>query len=246
MGGSLDIVKGKRVLEAGCGAGRFTEIMLQSGAQVFAADISSAVEANYANCSKYPDYFVCQADILNLPVHPGSFDIVVCIGVIQHTPEPEKSMAALCSYVGPGGLLVMDHYTYGYPVTLSRRLLRTFLLRMSPVFSLRFCKGLTALLWPFHRLLWKLRKLPLMGTVRGLFLMLSPVVDYHDAYPQLGTELLKVWATLDTHDTLTDRYKHLRSAEEIRRTLESNGMVAIETAYAGNGVEVRARKPLET
>jgi len=246
MGGSPNILKGKRVLEAGCGAGRFTEIMLQSGAQVFGADISSAVEANYANCSKYPDYFVCQADILNLPVHPGSFDIVVCIGVIQHTPEPEKTMAALCSYVKPGGLLVMDHYTYGYPITLSRRLLRTFLLRMSPVFSLRFCKGLTALLWPFHRLLWKLRKLPLMGPVRGLFLMLSPVVDYYDAYPQLGTELLKVWATLDTHDTLTDRYKHLRSAEEIRRTLESNGMVAIETAYAGNGVEVRARKPLET
>ena len=167
MGGSPNILKGKRVLEAGCGAGRFTEIMLQSGAQVFGADISSAVEANYANCSKYPDYFVCQADILNLPVHPGSFDIVVCIGVIQHTPEPEKTMAALCSYVKPGGLLVMDHYTYGYPITLSRRLLRTFLLRMSPVFSLRFCKGLTALLWPFHRLLWKLRKLPLMGPVTG-------------------------------------------------------------------------------
>ena len=59
-GGSLDIFKEKNVLEAGCGAGRFTEIMLQEGANVFAVDISTAVEANYLNCNAYPNYFVCQ------------------------------------------------------------------------------------------------------------------------------------------------------------------------------------------
>jgi hypothetical protein len=48
---------------------------------------------------------------------------------------------------------------------------------------------------------------------------------------------------LDTHDTLTDYYKHLRSTEEIEAALRTAGMVDIETAYAGNGVEARARKP---
>ena len=99
VGGSLDIFHGKSTLEAGCGAGRFTEILLQSGAKVFAADISSAVDANYQNCSKYPNYFVIQADIVNLPVPPNQFDMVICIGVIQHTPNPEKTIAALCSYL---------------------------------------------------------------------------------------------------------------------------------------------------
>src|SRR3954466_15370063 len=42
-GGSLHVFQGKDVLEAGCGAGRFTEVMLRAGARVFAADISSAV-----------------------------------------------------------------------------------------------------------------------------------------------------------------------------------------------------------
>src|SRR5215467_1067427 len=42
-GGSLDIFQGKDVLEAGCGAGRFTEILLASGANVFAVDLSEAV-----------------------------------------------------------------------------------------------------------------------------------------------------------------------------------------------------------
>jgi 2-polyprenyl-3-methyl-5-hydroxy-6-metoxy-1,4-benzoquinol methylase len=49
LGGPLNILKGKEILEAGCGAGLFTEVMLAAGANVFAVDLSQAVEANYAN-----------------------------------------------------------------------------------------------------------------------------------------------------------------------------------------------------
>lgn len=243
FGGSLDVVKGKKVLEAGCGAGRFSEILLGAGAHLHAVDLSTAVEANYANCSHFPLYSVCQASILKLPFAPEQFDIVICIGVIQHTPNPEETMAALCRQVKPGGLLVIDHYTYGYAVTLSRRLLRTVLLKMPSNIALGACKTLTACLWPLHGYLWHFRTIPLIRRLRHHFLRLSPIVDYHDAYPQLGPERLKIWATLDTHDTLTDYYKHLRSADEIRDTLSSLGMDQIETAYAGNGVEARAYKP---
>lgn len=244
VGGSLNILKDKEVLEAGCGAGRFTEVLLEAGARVFAADISTAVAANYENCKTYPNYFVCQADIVKLPVQPQQFDIVICIGVIQHTPNPEETMTALCSYVKPGGLLVIDHYTYGYPGPVSRRLLRKFLLRMPKHFSLRFCQAMTASLWPVHRALWKLGNHKLIRIIRSRFVNSSPVVDYHEAYPQLGPDLLRCWAVLDTHDTLTDYYKHLRSAEEIKAHLERCGMTDIETVYAGNGVEARGKRPL--
>lgn len=240
-GGDLGIFKGKLVLEAGCGAGRFTEIMLEHGARVFAADLSTAVEANYANCSHSTGYFVCQADITRLPVAAGQFDIVVCIGVIQHTPDPEAAMAALCRCLRPGGLLLIDHYSPGYPATPSRRVLRNFLLKRSSKFALRFCRGLVALLWPMHRVSALLGRLPRLLPARYRFLHWSPVVDYQDAYPQLGAKLLYEWAILDTHDTLTDHFKHLRTAEQIRDHLGSRGMTAIETVYAGNGVEARAR-----
>src|SRR5688500_4545224 len=124
LGASLDVVRGKVVLEAGCGAGRFTELLLAAGARVVATDLSVAVEANYENCAQRDAYFVCQADLRTLPVRPGSFDIVLCLGVIQHTPSPEESIGALASYVKPGGMLVIDHYSYDYPLTLSRRVLR--------------------------------------------------------------------------------------------------------------------------
>ena len=96
LGGSFDIIKGKRVLEVGCGAGRFTEVLLQEGAHVYAVDLSSAVEANYLNCNKYPNYHVERADVTHLPFKPETFDVVICIGVIQHTPSPELTIKKVC------------------------------------------------------------------------------------------------------------------------------------------------------
>lgn len=96
LGGSLDIVKDKTVLEADCGAGRFSEIFLEAGAHLCAVDLSTAVDANYQNCSKFPNYSVCQTSIYELPFPPEQFDLVICIGVIQHTPKPEQTMTALC------------------------------------------------------------------------------------------------------------------------------------------------------
>jgi protein-L-isoaspartate O-methyltransferase len=77
-GGSLNMFKGMKTLEVGCGAGRFTELMLEAGANVFAIDLSNAVEANYENCSGFDYYYVAQADLMELPA-PEQFDIVVVL-----------------------------------------------------------------------------------------------------------------------------------------------------------------------
>jgi SAM-dependent methyltransferase len=244
LGFPLNLLGGMKVLEAGCGAGRFTELVLSAGAHVFACDLSDAVEANRENCRSYSNYFVCQADILKLPLAPSQFDVVIALGVIQHTPNPERTIEALCSQLKEGGLLVMDHYTYGYPTTLSRRVLRSILVKGSGSFSIGFCEILVRSLWPEHRFLWKMRHRAGIRRIREYFVNISPVVDYHDAYPQLGPKLLRDWAILDTHDTLTDVYKHLRSKEEIKDHLHRCGMVDVEAVYAGNGVEARARKPI--
>ncbi len=242
-GGSLNIFQGKKILEVGCGAGRFTELILQSGGYVFAVDLSTAVDANYQNCSAFERYSVAQADVMGLPVLPEQFDIVVCIGVVQHTPDPEATIKVLCAHVRPGGVLLMDHYSQDYPATRVRRWIRSFLLGKDEEYSMRFVQRLVRLLWPIHQLVYKWRNKKMGRRLVTPLLHLSPVVDYHYVYTQLDEQRLYEWAILDTHDTLTDRYKHLRSAEEIRSILTLSGMDKIETVYAGNGVEVRARKP---
>lgn len=242
-GGTLDIFKGKNVLEAGCGAGRFTEILLKAGANVWAADLSVAVDANYENCKNHSSYFLCQADILSLPFPLEQFDIVVCIGVIQHTPDPEKTIEILCSHVKPGGTLLLDHYPPNYPMPETRRLLRILLLKTNEKYRMNFVKTLVAILWPIHKATCQSRIRWISG-LRQPLLKYSPIVDYQDAYPNLGSQLLYEWAILDTHDTLTDHYKHLRSVEQIQTYLRSRGMINIETQLAGNGIEARAVKPL--
>ena len=241
VGATLDVVAGKSVLEVGCGAGRFTELLLGADASVVACDLSSAVEANYANCNQWPAYFVCQADARAVPVVPHSFDFVVCLGVIQHTPSPEETIAALTRYLKPGGTLVIDHYARAYPATFSRRWLRRLLLRLPRSVAKSLSLNLARALLPVHRLGWSHKRG--RWRLRRQLQKFSPLVDYYDVHPELGKKLLEEWALLDTHDTLTDYYKHLRSVEEIESCLAGCGLVDIEAYYGGNGVEARARFP---
>jgi len=71
---------------------------------------------------------------------------------------------------------------------------------------------------------------------------LSPIVDYHDVYPELNKKQLREWAILDTHDTLTDYYKHLRSKQEIEQILTKANMVDSKVWVGGNGIEARSIK----
>jgi 2-polyprenyl-3-methyl-5-hydroxy-6-metoxy-1,4-benzoquinol methylase len=241
-GGDLTVFKGKKVLEVGCGSGRFTEIMLKEDATVFAVDLSSAVEANYENCKEFSNYSVCQANVYELPFSTESFDIVICIGVIQHTPDTEKTIEALSRYVKPSGMLIIDHYTYGYPDTFFRKRIRRRLLKKDAKYAFNYSENLVKKLYPFHKKAWKLKKIPVLSFFARIFFHFSPLVDYHEIYNELSEKHLYEWMFLDTHDTLTDFYKHYRSADEIRACLEKNSMENIHAEYAGNGVEARCIK----
>ncbi|HEY9488374.1 MAG TPA: class I SAM-dependent methyltransferase, partial [Chryseosolibacter sp.] len=122
---------GKQVLECGCGAGRFTEVLLSQGAYVTSVDLSEAVDANQQNFPQTDNHRIAQADILRLPFAPRQFDAVICLGVIQHTPNPEETIKFLYAQVKPGGTLVIDHYTYNLSwYTKSAPLFRQYLRRL--------------------------------------------------------------------------------------------------------------------
>ena len=62
-----DHLEGKFILECGCGAGRFTEILLKQKAYLYSVDFSRAIEANVQNFPVTDKHKVYRADILNLP-----------------------------------------------------------------------------------------------------------------------------------------------------------------------------------
>ena len=228
-----------QVLEAGCGAGRFTEVLLGYPAvRLTSSDLSSAVESNQINFPQDHRHRIVQCDICRAPFRPGLFDMVVCLGVIQHTPDPELTMRKLFEQVKPGGWLVIDHYapSLSQYTKITALLLRPILKRLSPKTRMRACEILTAAFFPAHILF---RHAPL---AQNLLSRVSPLLTYFHELPQLNDQLQYEWALLDTHDSLTDWYKHLRTPKQIELTLRDLGAVDIHVVPGGNGVEARCRK----
>jgi SAM-dependent methyltransferase len=227
------------VLEAGCGAGRFTEVLLDMPAvRLTSVDLSSAVKANQANFPQDARHRIVQCDICQPPFAGGSFDAVICLGVIQHTPDPERTIASLFSLVKPGGWLVIDHYLRSWKIWLrvTANAMRPFVKRMPPKRRMRFCERLTDWVLPVHRVL-RGSRMAQMALSR-----VSPLLTYYHVYPGLSDEFQREWALLDTHDSLTDWFKHLRTPAQIRATLESLGARDIAVAPGGVGVEARCRR----
>ena len=228
-----------QVLEAGCGAGRFTEILLGYPAvHLTSTDLSSAVESNQLNFPQNERHRVIQCDVCLEPLTQGSFNLEVCLGVIQHTPNPEITIQKLFDQVKPGGWLVIDHYAPNIKrfTKFSANLIRPVLKRLSSHNQIRMCELLTKVLFPLHRLV---QRIPLGQQVLSRF---SPLATYLHVYPQLNIEQQYAWSALDTHDGLTDWFKHLRTPTQIRSRLERLGAVDLWVTTGGNGVEARCRK----
>jgi SAM-dependent methyltransferase len=235
-------LSGKTVLEAGCGAGRFTELLVGAGARVCSFDMSRAVDANKGNIGDRDNYVIAQASVYAIPFEPASFDYVIALGMIQHTPDPEATIEKLYEMVKPGGRLVIDHYRWNLKYFLRAvPWVRLALKNVEGEKAKRICFRITQALFPLH---WALRNNPFAARVlRMLSPCAMPDSRALSMLEKLGREQAFDWLVLDTFDALTDRYKYLRTPRQIQRTLATLGAIRIETSIGGNGVEASCTKP---
>lgn len=244
MRGRLPEVRDRKVLEAGSGAGRFTEVLLKHGAVLDSFDYSNAVEANFANNGSLGRLTLVQADIRQPPFPEANYDFVICLGVIQHTPNPEESIRSLWHMVKPGGVLVFDHYRWKLrnylppPVGVGGNAYRYYFLRLPKNHQSQAVKRVFDFWFP---ILWSHRDSKLFQFFIARF---NPVVNYYPWFGLKDHDMYYEWMLLDTHDAMTDVYKHRRTPRSIRRTLESLGARNITVTTGGNGVEAYCEKPL--
>ncbi|MDC0358393.1 methyltransferase domain-containing protein [Oligoflexia bacterium] len=220
-------LQGSKILEAGSGAGRFTEVLLAMGASVFSFDYSSAVNANWLNNGKRENLNLFQGDIYNIPLPKASFDKVLCLGVLQHTPNPRKALLNLATYVRPGGQLVIDIYPKTWRGLLSwKYLLRPITKRLNARLLLKIIEHTVPILLPIAILLRKL--------FGGLGARLLPIVQY--SHMGLPYKLNKQWAVLDTFDMYSPAYDHPASIATVKAWLKDAGLQNIEVKYGPNGI----------
>ena len=139
-------LKGLRVLDAGCGGGRYSSVAGRHGAHVVGVDLSSAVEKAAALCASLPNVVIVQGDLLNVPVAEQSFDLVFSIGVLHHTPDARHAFGQIARRVRPGGRLSVWLYRKNtLPQEIVNSGLRAITTRISPRVLEPLCAGLGAL-----------------------------------------------------------------------------------------------------
>lgn len=222
--GNVDL-KGKLVLDVGCGAGRFAEIAANAGAIVVAVDYSNAVDACRANLL-HESVHVVQGDIYALPFAADGFDHVYSLGVVQHTPDVERAVKALVRPLKPGGQLVVDVYARSWKGWLHpRTVLRPFSTRMDPNRLFHMVERATPALISLSN---KLGAAPVVG---NLLRRLVPVANYSGILP-LSDDQLHEWAVLDTFDWLAPRFDQPQTPESIRLWLSESGLTDVHVISA--------------
>ena len=204
----LEELRGKLVLDAGCGVGRFAEIVHACGGEYVGLDYSLAIDAAAANVGHLDGVHLVQADLFQLPFASESFDLIISLGVLHHTPDPRRAFASLPRALKPGGKLSVTVYDAGNKVyVLNSRLWRRFTTRMPRrwLHALAFAAVPLYYLWTFPVLGWLFRAVAFISLER----------DWR-------------WRVLDTFDWYSPSYQSWHTHHEVFGWFKENGFVDVE------------------
>ena len=102
---------GKRVLDVGCGGGILTEAMAQQGARVTGIDLSDkalgVAQLHKLESGATAEYRLIAAEAL-VAEAPATFDVVTCMEMLEHVPQPESTVAACAALAKPNGMVVFS------------------------------------------------------------------------------------------------------------------------------------------
>ncbi|HSK70103.1 MAG TPA: methyltransferase domain-containing protein [Pyrinomonadaceae bacterium] len=221
-GWTSDWLKGKWILDAGCGAGRFLDVVSQNDCEVVGIDISSAIEASKKNLADRKNVHFVQASIYELPFREGAFDGCYCIGVVQHTPNPAKTLESISRLVKKGGQLVVTIYERKpWTMLYSKFWLRPLTRRMKDETLLKTIRFIMPVAFPVTDVLFRV---PVLKKVCGFLIPIANYVDKKD----LSRKQRYEWAILDTFDMLAPQYDQPQTEPEVVKTLSEAGIGEIE------------------
>lgn len=185
-------VRGKLVLDVGCGAGRFSDIVSRWGGRVVGVDYSFAVEASHRNLKGRGNVDIIQADVFNLPLRDGIFDVIFSIGVLHHTRDTRGAFLKLPRLMKNGGIIAVWLYYYTDRLfNAATDFWRRIFSRVPSRVAYAWCWLLVAIFSPLYRAKW-FHRAPFWHLTRVL------PVNTHDNFQ---------WRVLDTFDWWTPVYQ---------------------------------------
>ena len=200
-------LRDRLVLDAGVGAGRYAEVVAAKDGEVVGVDLTSAVDAAYANLGQHPRVHLVQADIFSMPFRNGTFDLAYSIGVLHHTPDPREAFACIARAVKKGGGLAV--YLYGaYGIA---RHFSNFIRKATTRLPLKVMLVLATAAVP----LYYLYRLPVVGWIPRIVCPISMHPSWRSRW-------------LDTFDWYTPFYQWHLQYPEVSRWFRANGFTDLE------------------
>ena len=203
-GWTPDTLRGLKVLDYGCGCGRFARMAGDAGALV--TGIDGSPHALAAARENAPDATLVQGDLLAPTLEPGSFDAAFSIGVLHHTSDPPEAFAQMSRLVKPGGRIAC--WVYCQPTTDE----------YLPVLDM------------FHEIT---RNVP-ADTLHDIFARYAPSIrDLYAKRWEPLMQIVRVSNSMDndecisdTHDWHACRYRFWHDVPEVKWWFKRNGCVA--------------------
>ena len=139
-------LQGKKVVDVGCGGGILSESMAASGADVIGMDMGetplSVAKLHLLESGLSVDYRQTTAEELANDM-PGQFDVVTCMEMLEHVPDPASVIRACATLVKPGGYVFFSTINRNPKSYLFAIVGAEYLLRMLPVGTHDYAKFIT-------------------------------------------------------------------------------------------------------
>lgn len=224
-----DLLRGKCVLDAGCGMGRWSYAAAKVGAQhVVGFDLHDGVYAARRFTQDAGRVSLLKASIFSLPFRDQAFDSIMSIGVLDHTGDMHRALCALFSLLRPGGRLFLQVYeTRGVAKDRRMAALLRITNRMPKRLLYRICVALVAA-----------RYVPLVKN-------LIQAVNHFVQIVSFGKHRTFWRNVADTYDWHCSPHKTFHTEEELRRILAGIGLEEITVtnpAYRG-AINIMGRRP---
>jgi len=221
----VEALKGKLLLDAGCGLGRFSEIVLNHGGRVVAVDLSYAVDVAFQNLNPRGNVFFAQADIFKLPFRSETFDMAYSWGVLHHTPDPPAAFRNLPPLVRPGGRVMTFVYSnYNKAYLATTQFYRRFTRRLPSTLLLKLCYIAVPMYY--------VSKIPALGPF--ITRLLVPVSIHPPNHR---------WRVGNTFDLYSPQYAFCYDHVEVFRWYENAGLIRIRPVAPDSGISYIATKP---
>lgn len=128
-------ISGKTVLDVGCGAGLLSEAMARDAAIVTGIDLGEdviKVAKDHAEIQRVMVDYQCIAAESIAQSHPEQFDVVTCMEMLEHVPDPAAIIKACADSLKPGGKLFVSTLNRNVKSYLGAIVAAEYLLKMLP------------------------------------------------------------------------------------------------------------------